>query len=89
MRKITITTQFEKSLKTIKKRGYELNKLRTVILRLSEGKLTDRSYSDHPLKGKYEGLRECHLAPDWLLIYFSSDEEIILIKTGSHADLFK
>jgi len=89
MRKITITAQFEKSVKLAKKRGYDLRKMTTLILLLGQGELKERQYLDHPLKGKYEGLRECHLSPDWLLIYLSTDEEVTLINSGTHADLFR
>ena len=89
MRKVTLTAQFEKDVKRAKKRSYELNKLNEVILLLDQGDLEDRQYQDHPLKGKYEGLRECHLSPDWLLIYHSSMEQVLLVRTGTHADLFR
>ena len=89
MRKITITAQFEKSVKLAKKRGYDLSKMRSVILLLGQGNLEERQYLDHPLKWKYAGLRECHLSPDWLMIYHATDEEVTLINSGTHADLFK
>jgi len=89
MRKITITAQFEKSVKLAKKRGFDLSKMGAVILYLGQGDLEDRQYLDHPLKGKYVGLRECHISPDWLLIYHSTDEEVTLINSGTHADLFR
>ena len=89
MRKVTLTAQFEKDVKRAKKRSYELSKLNEVIRLLDQGDLEDRRYGDHPLKGKYEGLRECHLSPDWLLIYHSSMEQILLVRTGTHADLFR
>ena len=57
--------------------------------RLGQGDLEDRQYRDHPLKGRYEGLRECHLSPDWLLIYHSSTEQVLMVRTGTHADLFR
>jgi mRNA interferase YafQ len=89
MRRITITAQFEKSVKLAKKRGYDLNKLSVVIRLLGQGDLQESHYLDHPLKGKFAGLRECHLTPDWLLIYHSTDDEVILINSGTHADLFR
>lgn len=89
MRKITITAQFEKSVKLAKKRGYDLKKLSSIILLLGQGDLEERQYLDHPLKGKYVGLRECHISPDWLLIYHATDEEVTLINSGTHADLFR
>jgi mRNA interferase YafQ len=89
MRKITITAQFEKSVKLAKKHGFDLSKMSAVILLLGQGDLEERQYLDHPLKGKYVGLRECHLAPDWFLIYHATDEEVTLINSGTHADLFR
>ena len=89
MRKLTLTAQFEKDVKRAKKRSFELSKLSEVIRLLGQGDLEDRQYRDHPLKGKYEGLRECHLSPDWLLIYHSSIEQVLLVRTGTHAALFR
>jgi mRNA interferase YafQ len=89
VRKVTVTAQFEKDVKRAKKRSWEMSKLSEVIRILGQGDLEDRQYRDHPLKGKYEGLRECHLAPDWLLIYHSSIEQVLLVRTGTHADLFR
>ena len=89
MRKVALTAQFEKDVKRAKKRSYDMSKLNKVIRLLGQGDLEDRQYQDHPLKGKYEGLRECHLSPDWLLIYHSSMEQVLLVRTGTHADLFR
>jgi len=66
-----------------------MSKLTKVIRLLGQGGLEDHQYQDHPLKGKYEGLRECHLSPDWLLIYHSSIEQVLLVRTGTHTDLFQ
>jgi mRNA interferase YafQ len=89
MRKVTLTAQFEKDVKRARKRNCELSKLSEVIRLLGQGDLEDHQYRDHPLKGKYDGLRECHLAPDWLLIYHSSTVQVLLVRTGTHADLFR
>jgi mRNA interferase YafQ len=89
MRKVILTAQFEKDVKRAKKRSCDMSKLSQVIRLLGQGNLEDQQYRDHPLKGKYEGLRECHLSPDWLLIYHSSLEQVLLIRTGSLADLFR
>ena len=89
MRKVALTAQFEKDVKRAKKRNWDMSKLSELIRLLGQGDLEDRQYRDHPLKGKYEGLRECHLSPDWLLIYQSSMEQVVLIRTGTHADLFR
>jgi mRNA interferase YafQ len=89
MRKVTLTAQFEKDVKRAKKRSCDMGKLSEVIRLLGQGDLRDRQYRDHPLNGKYENLRECHLSPDWLLIYHSSMEQVLLVRTGTHADLFR
>jgi mRNA interferase YafQ len=89
MRKVTLTARFEKDVERARKRKYELSKLSAIIRLLGEGDLKDPQYHDHPLRGKYEGLRECHLAPDWLLIYKSFPDEVLLFRTGTHSDLFR
>ena len=87
---IKSTTKFRKDLNQIKKRGYDLGILTAVIKTLAEGKILDAKYKDHPLKGEYKDCRECHIAPDWLLIYKKNDDVLFLylIRTGTHSDLF-
>jgi len=84
------TTKFQKDLKLAQKRGYQISLLTTVIKKLSNGETLDAKYKDHPLKGNYTGCRECHITPDWLLIYEVSDDDLILYltRTGTHSDLF-
>jgi len=84
------TKKFAKDLKRIEKRGYKIDLLTTVIKKLAAGETLDESYLDHPLKGNYKGCRECHITPDWLLIYEISDNSLILYltRTGTHSDLF-
>jgi len=84
------TTRFQKDLKRAEKRGYDLNLLTTVIRKLAAGETLDERYKDHPLKGRYTGCRECHITPDWLLIYEKIDIALILYltRTGTHSDLF-
>ncbi len=89
MRQVTVTSQFEKDVKRARKRNYDVSKLSAVIRLLGQGNLEDRQYRDHLLKGKYDGLRECHLSPDWLLIYQSFTDQVVLVRTGTHADLFQ
>jgi mRNA interferase YafQ len=89
MRKVSVTSQFEKDVRRAQKRNCNMSKLSAIIRLLGRGDLEDRQYRDHPLKGKYEGLRECHLTPDWLLIYQSFTDQVILVRTGTHADLFR
>ena len=90
MYKLRFTNQFKKNYKIIIKRGYDLNLLDEVILKLENGIKLDKKYKDHVLKGKYKGFHECHIKPDWLLIYLIEDDIITLtlIDTGTHSDLF-
>jgi len=84
------TAKFRKDLKRVEKRGYNIDLLTTVIKKLAAGETLDGRYNDHPLKGGYKGCRECHVTPDWLLIYEIADEMLILYltRTGTHSDLF-
>lgn len=84
------STQFKKDLKTVKKRGYDLRLLTAVIDQLANGKQLPEKNRDHALTGNFSGCRECHIAPDWLLIYELSDTDLILYltRTGTHNDLF-
>lgn len=84
------TSKFQKDLKRIQKRGYDLNLIKAVILTLAEGDVLDQKYKDHSLSGDYSGCRECHITPDWLLIYEYYEDELILYltRTGTHSDLF-
>lgn len=85
------TSQFKKDLKTIQRRGYNLSLLTEVIKMLAEGKMLPAKNRDHSLSGVFSGCRECHILPDWLLIYELSDNDLILYltRTGTHSDLFK
>ncbi len=87
--KIKYTSQFKKDYKKVKKQNKNIKKLQSLIeILLSEQKL-DKRFLDHPLSGEWKKYRECHIAPDWLLIYKIEDEYLILARIGSHADLFK
>lgn len=90
MLKLKTTAQFRKDYKRIKKRGYNLSLLQDVLETLCEEKSLDAKYKDHALLGAYKGFRECHIQPDWLLIYTTDKDKLILVaaRTGSHADLF-
>jgi mRNA interferase YafQ len=89
MYEIRRTTQFKKDIKRVLKRGKELEQLLTVVQNLASRKPLDAIHLDHPLKGQYHGKRDCHLEPDWILIYAFEDQELVLYRTGSHSDLFK
>ena len=73
----------------MQKRGSDLKKLRAVIEKLVNEQELEPRYKDHPLQGSYAGARDCHIAPDWVLIYAIVDNELRLIRTGAHSDLFK
>lgn len=81
--------RFERDLRLISKRGKSLEKIKTIMRQLAEQKPLGAKHCDHPLKGEYVDCRECHIEPDWLLIYMIKDDSIIFVRTGSHADLFK
>jgi len=84
------TTKFQKDLKRAEKRGYRIELLTAVIKKLAAGETLEESFNDHPLKGKYKNCRECHITPDWLLVYEIVGNELILYltRTGTHSDLF-
>lgn len=84
------TSKFLKDLKSAKRRGKDLSKLDRLVSLLANGEPLDSSYRDHALIGNFIGYRECHIEPDWLLIYKISNKELILVlsRTGSHSDLF-
>ena len=87
---LRFTSKFEKDYKLIKKRNYDISKLKTVVLMLRNREQLPAKYLDHALNGKYIGYRECHIEPDWLLIYQIKDEQLLLVlfRTGTHSDLF-
>ena len=84
------TTKFKKNYKKMMKRGLKREDFQFLIEKLQSGEKLDKKYKDHILKGKYKGYHECHIQPDWLLIYMIRDDVLILtlVDTGSHADLF-
>ncbi|MCM1329206.1 MAG: type II toxin-antitoxin system YafQ family toxin [Ruminococcus sp.] len=90
---VKYTAQFKKELKIAVKRGYDPNEIHYVIDLIAEGTnslLLSSKYSDHALKGKWRGYRECHIRPDWLLIYEIIEDILVLslARTGTHSDLF-
>lgn len=90
MLKLQTTARFRKDFKRIKKRGRDVSLLREVLEKLCSKESLEARYKDHALIGSYIGFRECHIQPDWLLIYAVNDDELTLVasRTGSHADLF-
>ncbi|MBO4433330.1 MAG: type II toxin-antitoxin system YafQ family toxin [Clostridia bacterium] len=87
---IRYETTFKKDFKRIVKRGYNIKLLEEVIRILANGEELPNKYKDHSLAGDYSDCRECHITPDWLLIYKISNNELILYltRTGTHSDLF-
>ena len=90
MLKIVASNKFKKDLKLASKRGLNLASLREVVNTLAAQKALDQKYRDHNLSGNYSGFRECHIQPDWLLIYRVEEDELelFLFRTGTHSDLF-
>lgn len=88
MRILQEEVTFRRDLKRVRKRGKNIDKLKAAIIKLSAGEMLPASYRDHFLTGNYKGFRECHIEPDWLLIYRMTEAALILVRTGSHSDLF-
>lgn len=87
---IKFTTQFKKDLKLAKKQGKDTEKLFHVVEKLANDIPLEAKYRNHELSGNFKGCRECHIEPDWLLIYEVIDEVLVLMlyRAGSHSDLF-
>lgn len=82
------TTQFRKDYKKVKKKNKDLLKLRVVIEKLVSQQTLEAKYKDHQLTGNWKGHRDCHIEPDWILIYQLTDNALILERTGTHSELF-
>ena len=89
MLRIRTLSKFKKDLKLAQKRGNDTDTLREIITKLSLGEPLDLKYRDHSLKGNYIDCRECHVQPDFLLIYRLTEQELQLVRLGTHSDLFK
>ncbi|MBQ2281964.1 MAG: type II toxin-antitoxin system YafQ family toxin [Kiritimatiellae bacterium] len=87
---IKFTTRFKKDYKIAQKRNLDINLLHELILLLASGNPLPERYKDHALTGNYQGARECHIKPDWLLIYNIYEDILVLelMRTGTHSDLF-
>lgn len=84
------TATFKKDYKRAKKRGYNMSLLAEVIRLLQSGEPLPPRYRDHELSGNYAGHRECHISPDWLLLYYKTESVLVLTlsRTGTHSDMF-
>lgn len=87
---VEYTAQFKKDIKLAQKQGKNIDEIFEVIEKLANDELLDERYRDHALGGDYVGHRECHIEPDWLLIYKKYQSELILylVRNGSHSELF-
>ena len=90
MLRIVPSNKFKKDLKLAVKRGYDNKLLENVVNRLANEETLEPKYKDHTLSGDYSGFRECHITPDWLLVYQVINDELVLFlsRTGTHSDLF-
>jgi mRNA interferase YafQ len=88
MRQPEFSGQFKRDVKQAQKRGKDMEKLKSLLSLLIEGKLLPATYLDHPLKGGWRGFRDSHIEPDWLLIYKITGETVRFERTGRHTDLF-
>lgn len=88
MRTAISGAQFRRDVKLAWKRGKNMEKLRELILLLVDEKPLPARYKDHPLGGEWSHYRDCHIEPDWLLIYKLDGDDLYLVRTGTHSDLF-
>lgn len=89
MLEVSFTNQFKKDYKICIKRGYDMLLLQNIINILAIPAILPERNKDHDLKGTYIGKRECHILPDWLLVYKINGSRLVLYRTGTHSDLFK
>ena len=89
MKQIVQTSQFKHDLKKVKHSGrYKIEDLLTVVETLAADKPLSEKHKDHALTGNWQAHRECHIKPDWLLMYQRTDDRLVLVRTGSHSELF-
>ena len=88
MRQLIREGRFKRDLRRISRRGKSIEKLRAIVVRLQAGEKLNAANRPHFLVGNWRGYSECHIEPDWLLIYRQTDDELRLARTGTHADIF-
>ena len=89
MKELAVRNSFKRDLKRITKRGYDRSLPETVVDALRRDVPLPEARRDHPLKGEWKDWGECHIEPDWLLIYRITQDEVLLARTGTHSDLFE
>ena len=90
MYQVKFTSAYKRSYRQMKKRGVDLSLLDSVVDTLRQGKPLDKKHRDHTLSGRFQGLRECHIKSDWLLVYLIENDvlTLTLVETGTHAQIF-
>ena len=89
MKQLSQSKQFAKDVKRMRKRGKDIEKLKALVTRLASGQALAPRYRPHALAGEWKNCRDCHLEPDWILIYSADERHLRLERTGSHSDLFE
>ena len=89
MKKLSQTKQFVRDVRRMRRRGKDIGKLKSVVGQLAQGKALDAKRRDHALTGMWKNYRDCHIEPDWVLIYSMDRNNLRLERTGSHSDLFE
>jgi len=89
MLEIVFSSQFKKDYKKAVKQSKDINHLKEVIEKLCKKEKLDQKYFDHKLSGKLKEYRDCHIEPDWVLIYKTTETELFLVRIGTHAELFR
>ena len=89
MKQLSQTKQFARDVNRMVKRGKDSDKLRQIVMTLAREDKLDPRHRDHALTGEWRGTRDCHIEPDWILIYTTTDTHLRLERTGTHSDLFK
>lgn len=89
MKQLSQTKQFVRDVKRMRKRGKDMEKLKAIVTSLASGEALEPRYRDHALTGNWKNARDCHIEPDWVLIYSTDEQHLRLERTGSHSDLFE
>ena len=89
MKRLSQSNQFLKDIKRMRKRGKDIRKLQSVVNKLVNNEALHPRHRDHPLVGEWKTCRDCHIEPDWILIYYADPNTLRLERTGSHSDLFE
>ena len=89
--RVKTTRQFDRDVARLMRSGYDIGLLRATVELLADGKPLPAKYRDHPLRGDKKGFRDCHIAPDWLLLYLRRKNELVLVlqRTGTHSEILE